>query len=108
MQGACCKLPRMEAKPFAGLLAPLAALVFVAGWVLAVAAFFVIGTETCAQVNLGIAGRVEVCQDTTSSAVILLTVIGFAASVGSLFLLALRYVILAMAGIEENTRNRPG
>ena len=94
----------MGTESFARLLAPLAVGVFIGGWIRAVAAFFVIGTETCAQVNLGIAGRVEVCQDTTSSAVILLTVIGFAASVGSLFLLALRYLILVMVRIEENTR----
>ena len=98
------KLPPMNANGFARLLFPLAIAVFLGGWVLAVAAFFVIGTETCTDVRLGIAGNVQVCQDTSSSAVILLTVIGFAASVGSLFLLALRYMLLTLAGIEENTR----
>ncbi len=93
----------MDARRFAGLLGPLAAIVLVAGWALAVAAFFVIGTESCADVSLGIAGRIEVCQDTTSSAVILLTVIGFAATVGSLFLLALRYLLLVLDDIRANT-----
>jgi hypothetical protein len=93
----------MDARGFAGILGPLALGVLVGGWVLAVAAFFVIGTETCSQVNLGIAGRAQVCTDTTSSAVILLTVIGFAATVGSFFLMALRFMLLVLDDIKTNT-----
>jgi hypothetical protein len=92
---------------FAELLAPLAAAVFAGGWALAVVAFFVIGTETCAAVQVPLAGSIEVCQDTTSNAVILLTVIGFAATVGSLFLLGLRHMLLTLAEIEKNTRKGP-
>ena len=81
----------------------------VAGWILAVAAFFVIGTDTCAAVTttVPLVGdvRSEVCQDTTSQAIILLVVVGFAATVGSLFLWALRYVLLSLAEIESNTRS---
>jgi hypothetical protein len=76
----------------------------VAGWVLAVVAFFVIGTETCATTEIPLAGPIEVCQDTTPNAVILLTVIGFAATVGSLFLWALRYMILLMAELVDSRR----
>jgi hypothetical protein len=95
----------MNARSFADLLAPLALLVLVGGWVLAVVAFFVVGTETCSTVEVPIAGVVEACQDTTPSAVILLTVIGFGATVGSLFLWALRHMLLALNQIEENTRS---
>jgi len=93
----------MDARGFAGLLGPLAAGVLVVGWILAVASFFVIGTETCSNVNLGIAGRAEVCTDTTSSAVILFTTIGFAATVGSFFLFALRFMLLVLDDIRVNT-----
>jgi hypothetical protein len=93
----------MDARRFAGLLGPVAIAVLVGGWVLAVVAFFAIGTETCSQVGLGIAGRAEVCTDTTSSAVILLTVIGFAATVGSMFLLALRFMLVVLDEIRANT-----
>lgn len=94
----------MNASTFARLLGPLSAAVFVGGWILAVAAFFVIGTESCAAVQIPLAGSIEVCQDTTASAVVLLTVIGFAATVGSLFLLALRHMLITLAEIEANTR----
>ncbi|MEO8457948.1 MAG: hypothetical protein ABI559_09065 [Chloroflexota bacterium] len=94
----------MDAETYTKLLVPLAVLVFVGGWVLAVVSFFVIGTETCAQVAVPLAGQLNVCQDTTSNAVILLTVIGFAATVGSLFLLALHFMLRTLAGIESNTR----
>lgn len=93
----------MDARRFAGLLWPIALSVLIGGWALAVVAFFVIGTETCTALNLGIAGRAEVCQDTTAGAVILLTVIGFAATVGSMFLLALRFMLLVLDDIKTNT-----
>jgi hypothetical protein len=94
----------MDARRFAPLLNPLAAAVFVGGWILAAVTFFIIGTETCAEVVVPLAGPIEVCQDTTANAVILLTVIGFAATVGSLVLLTLRHMLVALAEIAENTR----
>jgi len=96
----------MTSRAFANLLGPLGWLVLVGGWVLAVVAFLVIGTENCAAVQVPLAGDLEVCQDTTSQAVVLLTVIGFAATVGSLFLWALRYMLALMDEIEANTRSR--
>ena len=92
---------------FAELLGPMAAAVFVGGWALAVVAFFVIGTETCADVQVPLAGSIEVCQDTTASTVMVLAVIGFLATVGSLVLLGMRFLLLALADIQENTRNGP-
>lgn len=80
--------------------------VLVLGWIVAVVAFLVIGTEQCAKAALPLGGSIEICQDTTANAVVLLTVVGFAATVGSVFLWALRYIILAMQAIEENTRPR--
>jgi hypothetical protein len=94
----------MSSNSYTNLLGPLAAAVFIGGWILAVVAFLVIGTETCTTVNVPLAGPIKACQDTTSSAVILLTVIGFAATVGSLFLLALRQVLRTLENIESNTR----
>jgi hypothetical protein len=94
----------MTPASYTRLLVPLAALVFAGGWVLAVVAFFVIGTETCASVQVPLAGSVQVCQDTTSNAVILLTVIGFAATVGSMFLLGLHFMLQTLGDIESNTR----
>ena len=96
----------MTAAGYTRLLVPLAALVFVGGWVLAGVAFFVIGTRTCANVQVPLAGTLQVCQDTTSNAVIMLTVIGFAATVGSLFLLGLHFLLLTLEGIESNTRKK--
>jgi hypothetical protein len=94
----------MNPASYTRLLVPLAALVFVGGWVLAGVTFFVIGTESCAHVQVPLAGQLEVCQDTTSNAVIMLTVIGFAATVGSLFLLGLHFMLGTLADIESNTR----
>ena len=94
----------MNAASYTRLLVPLAALVFVGGWVLAAVTFFVIGTETCADVQVPLAGQIQVCQDTTSNAVVLLTVIGFAATVGSMFLLGLHFMLSTLNDIESNTR----
>lgn len=96
----------MSARAFGDLLGPLALLVLVGGWILAIVAFFVVGTETCTDVTLPVAGVVRACQDTTPNAVILLTVIGFGATVGSLFLWALRHLIVVLTEIEENTAGR--
>lgn len=94
----------MTARDYARWLAPISGLVFVAGWVLAVVAYIAIGTETCTTVTVPLAGAVEACTETTTSSVVLAVVIGFAATVGSLFLLALRFLLLTLAEIEENTR----
>lgn len=94
----------MTASDYAKWLGPAAAVVFVGGWVLAVVAFLAIGTETCTTVAVPVAGDVEACTDTSATSVVLLVVIGFAATVGSLFLVALRFVITTLAEIEENTR----
>jgi hypothetical protein len=51
-----------------------------------------------------LAPAVHICSDTTDSSVLLLVVIGFAATVGSIFLLGLRHVLATLAGIESNTR----
>jgi len=98
------RLPLVAIDRFAAYLAPAAVSVFVVGWILAVAAFFIIGTETCATTEIPLAGDIKVCQDTTASAVILVTAIGFAATVGSLFLLAIRSLLLSLDRIEANTR----
>jgi hypothetical protein len=94
----------MTARDFARWLLPLAGLVLVGGWVLAVVAFIAIGTETCTTVAVPLAGEVEACTDTSATSVVLLVVIGFAATVGSLFLFALRFLLLTLAAIEDNTR----
>jgi hypothetical protein len=94
----------MSARSFSSLLVPLAWAVLIGGWVLAIAAFLAIGTESCTQVAVPVAGSIEACQDTTAGAVIMLTVIGFVATVGSLFLWGLRHLLNVLADIEEHTR----
>lgn len=97
----------MTSARFAGLLAPLSAAVFGGGWTLAVVAFFVIGTETCADVQVPLAGSLEVCQDTTASTVLVLAVIGFLATIGSLVLLGMRFLLLTIADIGQNKPKEP-
>lgn len=94
----------MNSRTFADWLGPLAWLVLVGGWVLAVIAFFAIGTETCTTVEVPLAGLIEACTDTTAQSVILLVVIGFGATIGSLFLWALRHLLAVLSEIETNTR----
>lgn len=94
----------MTARDYTRWLGPIAAIVLVGGWVLAVVAFVAIGTETCTTVAVPLAGEVEACTDTSSTSVVLLVVIGFAATVGSMFLLGLRFMLQALSKIEENTR----
>jgi hypothetical protein len=96
----------MNSRAFADLLWPIGWGVLIGGWALAVVAFLVVGTETCANVAVPIAGVIEVCQDTTPNAVILLTVIGFGATIGSLFLWAMRHFLILLSDIAENTRSR--
>jgi len=98
----------VTAREYARWLGPAAVIVFAGGWILAVVAFLAIGTETCTTVAVPLAGDVEACTDTSATSVVLLVVIGFAATVGSLFLAALRYLIDTLAEIEENTRGRSG
>jgi hypothetical protein len=94
----------MPARSFPNVLMALAWLVLIGGWVLAVGAYFVIGSETCTTVGVPLAGDIEACQDTTAQSVLLFVVVGFAATVGSLFLWALRWILLTLQAIEENTR----
>lgn len=96
----------MDARNFVNLLGTLSLAVLVGGWVLAVVAFLVIGTETCSEVTVPVVGVVKACQDTTAEAIVLLTVVGFGATVGSLFLWALRHVLAVLSQIEENTSTR--
>lgn len=96
----------MDARAFVNLLGPLAILVLMGGWVLAVVAFLVVGTETCSEVTVPVVGVIKACQDTTAEAVILLTVVGFGATVGSLFLWALRHILVVLSDIAENTSVR--
>lgn len=88
---------------FAELLGPLSIAVFIGGWILAVAAFLVIGTETCADVQVPLAGAIEVCQDTTASTVAVVAVIGFLATIGGVVLQGMRFLLLAVT--EEKTRS---
>jgi hypothetical protein len=96
----------MSARDYARWLAPLSVAVFVGGWVLGVVAYLAIGTETCTTVAVPLAGPIEACTDTAATSVVLLVVIGFAATVGSLLLFALRFLLLTLADIEDNTRRR--
>lgn len=91
----------MTTERYAQLLIPLAAAVFIGGWILAVVSYLVIGTETCAVVPVPLVGELEACQDTTSSAVILLVVVGFVGTMCSLLLLSMHFVLRAIA---ENRR----
>ena len=88
------------------LLGPLAAVVFIGGWALAVVAYFAVGSETCTEVNLGIAGQVNACTDTGPTQVILASVIGFGATISAVFLWGLRYLLESLETIGENTRRR--
>ena len=78
------------------------------GWILGVAAYLAVGDETCTTTNLGIAGQVVTCTDTTAVSVILVMVVGFGATLGSLFLVAARYLLASLEGIESNTRGGKG
>jgi hypothetical protein len=96
----------MTASNFMQWLGPLALVVFVGGWALAIVAYFAVGAETCSDVNLGIAGQVKACTDTGPTQVILASVIGFGATISSIFLWGLRYLLTVLEGIEANTRRR--
>jgi len=96
----------MTVRNFIQWLGPISLGVFVGGWVLAALAFFAIGNETCTDVDLGIAGQIRTCTDTSAQAVILLVVVGFGATLSSLFLWGLRYLLETLEAIETNTRRR--
>ena len=98
----------MNPRTFIHWLAPIAAVVFVAGWILAVAAYIAVGDETCTTTVVPLAGQIVTCTDTTAVSVILLMIVGFSATLGSLFLLGLRYLLATMEAIEENTRRWSG
>jgi hypothetical protein len=98
----------MSAKDYIRWLGPLAAVVFVLGWVLAVMAYIAVGDETCTTTNLGIAGQVVTCTDTTAVSVILVMIVGFGATLGALFLLGLRHLLASLVAIEENTKGGRG
>ena len=97
----------MTARDFAGWLTPLAAVVFVGGWILGIVAYFVVGDETCTTTTIAIA-EAETCTDTTAVSVILLMIVGLGATLGSLWLLCLRFLILGIAEIAENTQRGRG
>ena len=95
-------------RDFARWLGYIAGIVFVLGWILAIAAFVAVGDQTCTTTQIPLAGQVETCTDTKAVAVILVMVIGFGATLGALFLLGLRYVLTSLDAIEENTRSGRG
>jgi hypothetical protein len=94
----------VTARTFIQWLGPIAALVFIGGLVLAVIAYIAVGSQTCTDVNLGIAGRVNACTDTGPTQVLLATVIAVFSTLAALFLWGLRYLLATLEAIEENTR----
>lgn len=83
----------MTPRRVARLLRPIAAVVFFGGWAFAIAAFFIVGTETCAETQVPLVGAVQTCTDTTLTVLVIVATIGFAATVGSLVLWALSYAV---------------
>jgi len=96
----------MNTKSFAHWLGPIAAVVFVGGWILAIVAYAAVGDQTCTTTTIPLAGPVETCTDTTAVSVILVMVVGFASTLGSLMLLGLRFMLGTLDAIEENTRRK--
>ncbi len=94
----------MSGTKFIQALGPIAGLVFIVGWTLAVVAYFAVGNETCTDTNLGIAGKVTTCTDTKAVSIIVFMMVGFGATLGALFLWALRFVLASLDSIAENTR----
>ena len=95
----------MNARSFADLLSLLALVVLIGGWVLAIVLSSSSAQRRVQRWKCQSPASSRPRQDTTPSAVILLTVIGFGATVGSLFIWALRYILVALNQIEENTRS---
>jgi hypothetical protein len=98
----------MNTRNFAQWLGPIAAVVFVGGWALAIAAYIAVGTETCSTTQVPVVGPLETCTDTTAVSVMLVLVVGFAATLGSLMLLGLRFIVGTLDSIEENARRGRG
>jgi hypothetical protein len=94
----------MNTRIFVQWLGPIAAAIFILGWILAVGAFIVVGDETCTTTIIPLVGEIETCTDTTAVSVILLMIVGFGATLGSLLLLGLRFALATLDSIEENTR----
>lgn len=95
----------MNTSDFTRWLGPIAGIVFVGGWVLAVVAYIAVGDQTCTTTTIPLAGPIETCTDTTAVSVILVMVVGFASTLGSLLLLGLRFVLASLDAIDENTRS---
>ena len=98
----------MSSSSFVQWLAPIAAVVFVGGWVLAIVAYIAVGDQTCTTTNIPLAGPIETCTDTTAVSVILVMIVGFASTLGSLMLLGLRFMLGTLDSIDENTRRGRG
>jgi hypothetical protein len=88
----------------ARLLRPLASIVFVGGWAMAAASFFIIGTETCVTTQIPIVGGVETCQDTTGTSAVLVAAIGFGATGCAVVLWSISHVLTVLNDIAANTR----
>ena len=98
----------MNTSSFVQWLGPIAAVVFVGGWVLAIVAYIAVGDQTCTTTNIPLAGPIETCTDTTAVSVILVMIVGFASTLGSLMLLGLRFMLGTLDSIDENTRRERG
>lgn len=86
----------------------MAAVVFVGGWALAVVAYIAVGNETCSTTVIPIAGPVQTCTDTTAVSVMLVLIVGFASTLGSVMLLGLRFIVGTLDAIEKNARRGRG
>jgi hypothetical protein len=88
----------------AKLLRPAAIIIFIGGWIAAIASFFIIGTETCVTTQIPVVGGVETCQDTTPTAVVVVGAIGFGATGCAVVLWAMSHVLVVLNDISANTR----
>lgn len=105
LQRAGAKLPLVTPEQAARLLRPAAAIVFIGGWIAAIASFFIIGTETCVTTDIPLVGGVETCQDTTATAVVIVGAIGFGATCCAVVLWAISHVLVVLNDISANTRH---
>lgn len=86
----------MDNASFTRLLGPLSVAVFVGGWILAIASYFIVGTETCATVPVPLVGELEACQDTSATAILLVIIVGFVATVSATLLFAMHLILTAV------------
>ena len=98
------KLALVTPESAARLLRPTAFVVFAGGWVLAIASFFLIGTETCVTTQIPIVGGVETCQDTTATSVVLVAAVGLGATACAVVLWSISHVLAVLNDIAGNTR----